>query len=72
MRRVASKLLVKAAFGELLFSVVCGRGKQGFVVPVGRWLKGELASGFCPGSFSRFSESTTAVQPITARNYGPW
>ncbi len=42
IRRLAGKWLLKAAFGELLPPAVCARGKQGFGVPVGHWLKGEL------------------------------
>jgi asparagine synthase (glutamine-hydrolysing) len=37
-----TKWLLKAAFGEKLPSVVAERGKQGFGVPVGQWLRGEL------------------------------
>jgi asparagine synthase (glutamine-hydrolysing) len=42
IRRLAGKWLLKAAFGELLPPAICARGKQGFGVPVGHWLKGEL------------------------------
>jgi asparagine synthase (glutamine-hydrolysing) len=43
IRRMAGKWLLKAAFGEMLPPAVCARGKQGFGVPVGHWIKGELS-----------------------------
>ena len=42
VRRVAGKWLLKAAFGEMLPPAVYARGKQGFGVPVGHWIKREL------------------------------
>jgi asparagine synthase (glutamine-hydrolysing) len=39
---MAGKWLLKAAFDKLLPPAICARGKQGFGVPVGQWLKGEL------------------------------
>jgi len=42
IRRMAGKWLLKAAFGELIPPAICARGKQGFGVPVGAWLKNEL------------------------------
>ncbi len=42
VRRLSGKWLLKAAFGELLPPTICARGKQGFGVPVGLWLKNEL------------------------------
>lgn len=42
VRHMAGKWLLKAAFGEMLPPDVCARGKQGFGVPVGHWLKNEL------------------------------
>lgn len=42
IRRMTGKWLLKAAFGEMLPPTVCARGKQGFGVPVGHWLKNEL------------------------------
>ena len=39
---MAGKWLLKAAFGEMLPPAICARGKQGFGVPVGLWLKNEL------------------------------
>ena len=42
VRRMSGKWLLQAAFGELLPPAVCARGKQGFGVPVGHWLKSEL------------------------------
>jgi asparagine synthase (glutamine-hydrolysing) len=42
IRRLAGKWLLKAAFGEMLPPAVCARGKQGFGVPIGHWLKNEL------------------------------
>ncbi|MGE5215320.1 MAG: asparagine synthase (glutamine-hydrolyzing) [Nitrospirota bacterium] len=42
VRRMAGKWLLKAAFGELLPPAICKRGKQGFGVPVGIWLRNEL------------------------------
>jgi asparagine synthase (glutamine-hydrolysing) len=42
VRRMASKWLLKAAFGEKLPPAICARGKQGFGVPLGHWLKNEL------------------------------
>ena len=42
VRRMSGKWLLKAAFGELLPPAICARGKQGFGVPVGLWLKNEL------------------------------
>jgi len=37
-----TKWLLKAAFGDKLPPVIAARGKQGFSVPVGQWLRGEL------------------------------
>jgi asparagine synthase (glutamine-hydrolysing) len=42
VRRMVGKWLLRAAFGELLPPAICARGKQGFGVPVGHWLKSEL------------------------------
>jgi asparagine synthase (glutamine-hydrolysing) len=42
VRRLAGKWLLKAAFGELLPPAICARGKQGFGVPVGLWLRNQL------------------------------
>ena len=42
VRRMTGKWLLKAAFGEMLPRAVCARGKQGFGVPIGHWLKGDL------------------------------
>jgi asparagine synthase (glutamine-hydrolysing) len=42
VRRMSGKWLLKAAFGKLLPPAVCARGKQGFGVPVGLWIKKEL------------------------------
>jgi asparagine synthase (glutamine-hydrolysing) len=42
VRRLTGKWLLKAAFGESLPPAICARGKQGFGVPVGHWLKNEL------------------------------
>jgi asparagine synthase (glutamine-hydrolysing) len=42
VRRLTGKWLLKAAFGEMLPPAVCTRGKQGFGVPVGSWLRDEL------------------------------
>jgi asparagine synthase (glutamine-hydrolysing) len=42
IRRRSGKWLLKAAFGELLPPVISARGKQGFGVPVGLWLRHEL------------------------------
>ena len=42
VRRLSGKWLLKAAFGKLLPPAVSARGKQGFGVPVGHWLKSEL------------------------------
>jgi asparagine synthase (glutamine-hydrolysing) len=42
VRRMVGKWLLRRAFGEMLPSAVCERGKQGFGVPVGHWLKSEL------------------------------
>ena len=42
VRRMAGKWLLKAAFGEMLPPAICARGKQGFGVPVGQWLKSDL------------------------------
>ncbi|MGQ9550725.1 MAG: asparagine synthase (glutamine-hydrolyzing) [Roseiflexus sp.] len=39
-----TKWLLKAAFGDKLPHAVAARGKQGFGVPVGQWLRGELRS----------------------------
>ena len=39
---MAGKWLLKAAFGELLPPAICARGKQGFGVPMGLWLRKEL------------------------------
>ena len=36
------KWLLRAAFGDKLPPAVAARGKQGFGVPVGQWLRGEL------------------------------
>ncbi len=42
VRRMAGKWLLKAAFGEMLPPAICARGKQGFGVPIGSWLKKDL------------------------------
>jgi asparagine synthase (glutamine-hydrolysing) len=42
IRHMTGKWLLKAAFEELLPPAICARGKQGFGVPVGLWLKSEL------------------------------
>jgi asparagine synthase (glutamine-hydrolysing) len=42
VRRLSGKWLLRSAFGELLPPAICARGKQGFGVPVGLWLKNEL------------------------------
>lgn len=42
VRRLSGKWLLKAAFGEQLPPSIYARGKQGFGVPVGLWLKTEL------------------------------
>lgn len=42
VRRLTGKWLLKQAFGEKLPTAVGERGKQGFSVPLGRWLKLEL------------------------------
>jgi asparagine synthase (glutamine-hydrolysing) len=42
LRGGRTKWLLGAAFGELLPPAVAARGKQGFGVPVGAWLRGEL------------------------------
>jgi asparagine synthase (glutamine-hydrolysing) len=39
---MAGKWLLKRAFGKVLPPTICARGKQGFGVPVGLWLKNEL------------------------------
>jgi asparagine synthase (glutamine-hydrolysing) len=42
VRRMSGKWLLRAAFGRLLPPAIYARGKQGFGVPVGLWLKNEL------------------------------
>jgi asparagine synthase (glutamine-hydrolysing) len=42
VRRMSGKWLLKSAFGKLLPPAICARGKQGFGMPVGLWLKNEL------------------------------
>jgi asparagine synthase (glutamine-hydrolysing) len=42
IRRMAGKWLLKTSFGEMLPPAVCTRGKQGFGVPVGHWIKDDL------------------------------
>lgn len=42
VRRTTGKWLLKAAFREMLPPAICARGKQGFGVPVGHWLRKEL------------------------------
>jgi asparagine synthase (glutamine-hydrolysing) len=42
VRRLSGKWLLKNALGDLLPPEISGRGKQGFGVPVGHWLKNEL------------------------------
>lgn len=42
MRGMQTKWLLKAAFGEKLPPAIAARGKQGFGVPVGQWLRHEL------------------------------
>ena len=42
VRRMSGKWLLKSAFGNLLPPTVCARGKQGFGVPIGQWLKTDL------------------------------
>ncbi len=42
VRGVQTKWLLKRAFGDMLPPEIARRGKQGFGVPVGKWLKNEL------------------------------
>lgn len=42
IRGLQTKWLLKAAFADLLPSEIVRRGKQGFSLPVGMWLRGEL------------------------------
>jgi len=42
VRHMGGKWLLKAAFGEMVPPAICARGKQGFGVPVGGWLRNEL------------------------------
>jgi asparagine synthase (glutamine-hydrolysing) len=42
VRGLQTKWLLKAAFGDLLPPAITARGKQGFGVPVGQWLRHEL------------------------------
>jgi asparagine synthase (glutamine-hydrolysing) len=42
VRGLQTKWLLKAAFAEKLPSAIVARGKQGFGVPIGPWLRGEL------------------------------
>jgi asparagine synthase (glutamine-hydrolysing) len=42
VRHLATKWLLKAAFSDLLPPAIRSRGKQGFGVPVGLWLRHEL------------------------------
>lgn len=42
VRGLRTKWLLKAAFGEKLPPAIAARGKQGFSVPVGQWLRHEL------------------------------
>jgi asparagine synthase (glutamine-hydrolysing) len=42
VRGMTGKWLLKAAFGEWLPAAICARGKQGFGVPVGLWLRNQL------------------------------
>jgi asparagine synthase (glutamine-hydrolysing) len=44
VRGLRTKWLLKAAFGDKLPPEIAARGKQGFGVPVGHWLRGELRS----------------------------
>jgi asparagine synthase (glutamine-hydrolysing) len=43
VRGRTGKYLLRKAFGHLLPDTVKGRGKQGFGIPVGAWLRGPLA-----------------------------
>ena len=42
VRGMQTKWLLRAAFADKLPPAVAGRGKQGFSVPVGLWLRGAL------------------------------
>jgi asparagine synthase (glutamine-hydrolysing) len=42
VRGMQTKWLLKAAFGDRLPPAIAARGKQGFGVPIGPWLRGEL------------------------------
>jgi asparagine synthase (glutamine-hydrolysing) len=42
VRGATTKWLLRSAFADLLPAEITGRGKQGFGVPVGLWLKNEL------------------------------
>jgi len=42
VRGMRTKWLLYAAFGDMLPQAIATRGKQGFSVPVGAWLRGEL------------------------------
>ncbi|MFZ5426617.1 MAG: asparagine synthase (glutamine-hydrolyzing) [Thermodesulfobacteriota bacterium] len=46
MRGFTGKYLLRSAFADLMPPVVTAQGKQGFGVPVGKWLRKEL-SGWC-------------------------
>jgi asparagine synthase (glutamine-hydrolysing) len=57
LRGMQTKWLLKAAFGDKLPAEIANRGKQGFGVPVGHWLRGEL------GGWARERLSGGALDP---------
>jgi len=46
MRGRTGKYLLRTAFADMLPPAVEGQGKQGFGIPIGQWLRGDLA-GWC-------------------------
>ncbi len=42
VRGLKTKWLLKAAFADKLPAAIAGRGKQGFALPIGPWLRHEL------------------------------
>ncbi len=71
-RGLATKVLLKEAFSDLLPPEILHRGKMGFGMPLGTWFRGELRSyledRFAPGG--GISRSTCPDGPTTGTGFG--
>jgi asparagine synthase (glutamine-hydrolysing) len=75
VRRLSTKRLLKAAFSDLLPPAVRSRGKQGFGVPIGVWLRHDLRSWarerlIANGSLDRWFRPTAVERIINEHESG--